>query len=198
MRRLTDEMGAAYEVPESALYQQTAGPTKTLYDTSTGERFDIPLELFPKEQKRQNVDLSQEIFSRNAHYQERLIQILLEECTLKIPEARERVELLVGPILAIGKVSSQEEYQKILMEIENLIRALYISNAITEDDSIHLLDQIEFFARWQLRRSITFDGKPNEREWLTVQSIHQKSELVGNEEERGGLMMTLSKLFGRG
>ena len=70
--------------------------------------------------------------------------------------------------------------------MENLIRSLYISNAISEEDSVYLMDQIEFFARWQLRRSVTFDGKPNEREWWTIQSIHQKTEVKGEQPGSGG------------
>src|SRR5690606_33825232 len=127
------------------------------------------------------------------------IKILLEDATLDIPGAKERFGILLGPILAIGKVTSKEDHHILMMKIENLIRSLYISNVISADDSMHLLDQIEFFADWQLRRSVTYDNTPNEREWLTVQSIHHKSQSGSQSDEKtGGLLSGLSKIFGRG
>lgn len=197
MRKLTDEYGNVYNVDPSILSTPTdGGPEKLLFDQRTGETFSLPASLFDDDPGAA-ADPGPGLPEPTPGYQEKLIEILLEKCTLTAPGARERVELLIGPILAIGKITSREEFSIVQMEIENLIRALYISNAITDADAAYLMDQIEFFARWQARRSITFDGKPNEREWLTVQSIHKKTEVTG-EQPGAGILASIGRAFGKG
>ncbi len=200
MRKLIDEYGYVYEIDEETLQTPPgAGPTKTLYDQSTGETFELPLSLFAPPPQQGNEPQNSALYQHSPSYQERLVEILLEKCRITAPGTREQVELLVGPILAIGKISSQAEHHIVLLEIENLIRSLYMSNAISEEDSIYLMDQIEFFARWQLRRSITYDGKPNEREWWTIQSIHQKTEVRGEQSnDGGGILSSIGRAFGKG
>ncbi len=197
MRTLIDEYGNAYNIDPALLTSPPSDgePGRLLYDAQTGEEFTLPNRYFDDQDDPATPASS--FPAPTPGYQEKLIEILLERCTLTTPGARERVELLIGPILAIGKITSREEFGIVLMEIENLIRALYISNAITDSDATYIMDQVEFFARWQARRSITFDGKPNEREWLTVQSIHKKTEIAG-EQPGSGILASIGRAFGKG
>lgn len=198
VREMRDDLGNVYEVTDEHLNYPITGSSIRLTDVKTNEVYEVDASLFG-ESGYNNQPNYQTIFSPSPQYQERLIKILLEDATLDIPGAKERFGLLLGPILAIGKVTSKEDHHILLMKIENLIRSLYISNVISADDSIHLLDQIEFFADWQLRRSVTYDNTPNEREWLTVQSIHHKSQSGSQSDEKtSGLLSGLSKIFGRG
>lgn len=195
MRRLIDEYGTTYTVEDEVLDTPCNGePTKRLYDLATGQAYDLPADLFDDEPAPPSLPPLPE---RTPAYQEKLVEVLLEKCTLNIKD-KERVALLIGPALAIGKITSQEDFAIAMTEVENLIRSLYISNAISEEDSVYLMDQIEFFARWQLRRSVTFDGKPNEREWWTIQSIHQKTEVKGEQPGSGGILGALGRAFGKG
>ena len=196
MRRLIDEYGTTYTVEDEVLDTPCNGePTKRLYDMATGQAYDLPADLFDDEPAPPSLPPLPE---RTPAYQEKLVEVLLEKCTLNVKD-KERVALLIGPALAIGKITSQEDFAIAMTEVENLIRSLYISNAISEEDSVYLMDQIEFFARWQLRRSVTFDGKPNEREWWTIQSIHQKTEVKGEQPgSGGGILSALGRAFGKG
>lgn len=195
MRRLIDEYGTTYTVEDEVIDTPCNGePTKRLYDLATGQAYDLPADLFDDEPAPPSLPALPE---RTPAYQEKLVEVLLEKCTLNIKD-KERVALLIGPALAIGKITSQEDFAIAMTEVENLIRSLYISNAISEEDSVYLMDQIEFFARWQLRRSVTFDGKPNEREWWTIQSIHQKTEVKGEQPGSGGILGALGRAFGKG
>lgn len=196
MRRLIDEYGTTYTVEDEVLDTPCNGePTKRLYDLATGQAYDLPADLFDDEPAQPSLPPLPE---RTPAYQEKLVEVLLEKCTLNVKD-KERVALLIGPALAIGKITSQEDFAIAMTEVENLIRSLYISNAISEEDSVYLMDQIEFFARWQLRRSVTFDGKPNEREWWTIQSIHQKTEVRGEQPgSGGGILGALGRAFGKG
>lgn len=196
MRRLIDEYGTTYTVEDEVLDTPCNGePTKRLYDQATGQAYDLPADLFDDEPVPPSLPALPE---RTPAYQEKLVEVLLEKCTLNVKD-KERVALLIGPALAIGKITSQEDFAIAMTEVENLIRSLYISNAISEEDSVYLMDQIEFFARWQLRRSVTFDGKPNEREWWTIQSIHQKTEVKGEQPgSGGGILGALGRAFGKG
>lgn len=196
MRRLIDEYGTTYTVEDEVLDTPCNGePTKRLYDLATGQAYDLPADLFDDEPAPPSLPALPE---RTPAYQEKLVEVLLEKCTLNVKD-KERVALLIGPALAIGKITSQEDFAIAMMEVENLIRSLYISNTISEEDSVYLMDQIEFFARWQLRRSVTFDGKPNEREWWTIQSIHQKTEVKGEQPgSGGGILGALGRAFGKG
>ena len=196
MRRLIDEYGTTYTVEDEVLDTPCNGePTKRLYDMATGQAYDLPADLFDDEPAPPSLPPLPE---RTPAYQEKLVEVLLEKCTLNVKD-KERVALLIGPALAIGKITSQEDFTIAMTEVENLIRSLYISNAISEEDSVYLMDQIEFFARWQLRRSVTFDGKPNEREWWTIQSIHQKTEVKGEQPgSGGGILSALGRAFGKG
>lgn len=196
MRRLIDEYGTTYTVEDEVLDTPCNGePTKRLYDLATGQAYDLPADLFDDEPAQPSLPPLPE---RTPAYQEKLVEVLLEKCTLNVKD-KERVALLIGPALAIGKITSQEDFAIAMTEVENLIRSLYISNAISEEDSVYLMDQIEFFARWQLRRSVTFDGKPNEREWWTIQSIHQKTEVKGEQPgSGGGILGALGRAFGKG
>lgn len=196
-RILSDEKtGEIFEIDESLLFAPPGPPPfRVLVDPKTGEEFNLSASLF---QDAGQAPVRQDrAFVPPPTYQEKLISILLERCRISTPQIKEDIELLAGPLLAIGKISSKEEYNVIMLEIENLVRALYMSGAITSEDSVYLLDELSFFARWQARRSVTFDGKPNERELWTIQSIHQKSEVVQNEPAPGGLTAGLGKLFGR-
>lgn len=195
MRRLIDEYGTTYTVEDEVIDTPCYGePTKRLYDLATGQAYDLPADLFDDEPAPPSLPPLPE---RTPAYQEKLVEVLLEKCTLNVKD-KERVALLIGPALAIGKITSQEDFTIAMTEVENLIRSLYISNAISEEDSVYLMDQIEFFARWQLRRSVTFDGKPNEREWWTIQSIHQKTEVKGEQPGSGGILGALGRAFGKG
>ncbi len=196
MRRLIDEYGTTYAVDDEVLGTPCNGePTKRLYDQATGQAYDLPADLFDDDEPAApSLPILPE---RTPAYQEKLVEVLLEKCTLDVKD-KERVALLIGPALAIGKITSQDDFAIAMMEVENLIRSLYISNTISEEDSVYLMDQIEFFARWQLRRSITFDGKPNEREWWTIQSIHQKTEVKGEQPgSGGGILGALGRAFGK-
>jgi len=195
MRRLIDEYGTTYTVDDEVLDTSCNGePAKRLYDQATGQAYDLPADLFDDEPAPPSLPALPE---RTPAYQEKLVEVLLEKCTLNVKD-KERVALLIGPTLAIGKITSQEDFAIAMMEVENLIRSLYISNTISEEDSVYLMDQIEFFARWQLRRSVTFDGKPNEREWWTIQSIHQKTEIKGEQPgSGGGILGALGRAFGK-
>lgn len=196
MRHLIDEYGTTYTVEDEVLDTPCNGePTKRLYDQATGQAYDLPADLFDDEPAPPSLPALPE---RTPAYQEKLVEVLLEKCTLDVKD-KERVALLIGPALAIGKITSQEDFAIAMMEVENLIRSLYISNTISEEDSVYLMDQIEFFARWQLRRSVTFDGKPNEREWWTIQSIHQKTEVKGEQPgSGGGILGAVGRAFGKG
>jgi len=195
MRRLIDEYGTTYTVDDEVLDTSCNGePAKRLYDQATGQAYDLPADLFDDEPAPPSLPALPE---RTPAYQEKLVEVLLEKCTLNVKD-KERVALLIGPTLAIGKITSLEDFAIAMMEVENLIRSLYISNTISEEDSVYLMDQIEFFARWQLRRSVTFDGKPNEREWWTIQSIHQKTEIKGEQPgSGGGILGALGRAFGK-
>ena len=194
MRRLIDEYGTTYTVDDEVLDTPcNGGPAKRLYDQATGQAYDLPADLFDDEPAPPPLPALPE---RTPAYQEKLVEVLLEKCTLDVKD-KERVALLIGPALAIGKITSQDDFAIAMMEVENLIRSLYISNTISEEDSVYLMDQIEFFARWQLRRSITFDGKPNEREWWTIQSIHQKTEIKGEQPGGGGILGAFGRAFGK-
>lgn len=199
-RLMYDENGEAYEIDESILAMRPGpGPYRTLTDSETGKTYQIPASMFT------GVDgggtgaagSGRGLLQATPTYHERLIEILLERCTITNPGIRQDIELLIGPVLAIGKITSKEEYNIVLLEIENLVRALYMSGAISDEDSVYLVDQISFFARWQARRSITFDGKPNERELWTIQSIHQKSEVVSPDVGGTGVLSGLGRMFGR-
>ncbi len=195
MKILIDETGAHYKVDEETIdeYSDYDGPTKRLYDQATGETYELPVSLFgegPTGEQTPDPGFP----PRTPEYQEKLIEVLLEH-TIETPD-KKRDALLTSSLLAIGKITSREDYLIARMEIENLIRALHLSDAITEDDSIYIMDQIEFFANWQLRRSITYDGKPNEREWWTIQSIHKKTEVKG-EQPGGGIIAGLRQVFGK-
>ncbi len=215
-RRLLDDIGQAYDVPQEAIDQATLSPpdpdqAMILRDPATGEVFALPRSWFnnspgPGRSATRGAQAQANYpYGPTPGYQERLIEILLEDCTLNIPGAREKIALLVGPILAIGKISSEEEYRIAQLEVENLIRSLYSEIVASSDDqdalgsSLYIMDQIEFFARWQLRRSIAYDNRPNEREWLTVQSIHQKQEYrdAASSGSSGGALSSLSRLFGK-
>ena len=196
MRHLIDEYGTTYTVDDEVLDTPCNGePAKRLYDQATGQAYDLPADLFDDDEPAPpTLPILPE---RTPAYQEKLVEVLLEKCTLDVKD-KERVALLIGPALAIGKITSQEDFAIAMMEVENLIRSLYISNTISEEDSVYLMDQIEFFARWQLRRSITFDGKPNEREWWTIQSIHQKTEGKGEQPgSGGGILGAFGRAFGK-
>ncbi|MDD4256202.1 MAG: hypothetical protein PHP59_12625 [Methanofollis sp.] len=194
MRRLIDEFGTTYTVDDEVLDTPCDGePTRRLYDQATGQAYDLPADLFDDEPAPAPTPI---LPARTPAYQEKLVEVLLEKCTLNVRD-KERVALLIGPALAIGKITSQEDFAVTMMEIENLIRSLYISNTVSEEDSIYLMDQIEFFARWQLRRSITFDGKPNEREWWTITAIHNKTEVKGEQPGGGGILSTIGRAFGK-
>jgi len=196
-RKLIDDYGVHYEVDEETLATpHNGGPTKRLYDQETGMTYHLPAEMFDDDDGGEVA--APRIPERTLPYQEKLIEVLLERTSLDPPN-KERVAVLIGPLLAIGKITSREDFRVLLMEIENLIRSLYISNAISEEDSVYLMDQIEFFARWQLRRSVTYDGKPNEREWWTIQSIHQKTEISGEQPTGGrGILSAIGRAFGKG
>ena len=192
MRRLIDEYGTTYTVEDEVLDTPCNGePAKRLYDLATGQAYDLPAVLFDDELAPPPLPALPERTP-----EQESVEVLLEKCTLNVKD-KERVALLIGPALAIGKITSQEDFAIAMMEVENLIRSLYISNTISEEDSVYLMDQIEFFARWQLRRSITFDGKPNEREWWTIQSIHQKTEVKGEQPGSGGILGALGRAFGK-
>lgn len=199
MRKLVDDGGVVYDVAEELLTApHNGGPTKRLYDQSTGKAYDLPADLFDDPGNGSGSDPRPKLPAPTLQYQEKLIEVLLERTSLDPPN-KERVAMLIGPLLAIGKITSKEDFRIVMLEIENLIRSLYISNIISEEDSVYLMDQIEFFARWQLRRSITYDGKPNEREWWTIQSIHQKSEIKGESPGTGGgVINTIARAFGKG
>jgi len=194
-----DEYGEAYEVDTSVLSMPAGpGPHRTLTDSETGKTYQIPASMFSGVDGATGATgPGRGLLQPTPTYHERLIEILLERCTITNPGIRQDIELLIGPVLAIGKITSKEEYNIILLEIENLVRALYMSGAISDEDSVYLVDQLTFFARWQARRSITFDGKPNERELWTIQSIHQKSETVSPDTGGSGLMSGLARMFGR-
>ena len=195
MRRLIDEYGTTYTVDDEVLDTPCNGePAKRLYDQATGQAYDLPADLFDDDEPAP--PSLPALPERTPAYQEKLVEVLLEKCTLDVKD-KERVALLIGPALAIGKITSQEDFAIAMMEVENLIRSLYISNTISEEDSVYLMDQIEFFARWQLRRSVTFDGKPNEREWWTIQSIHQKTEVKGEQPGGGGILGAFGRAFGK-
>lgn len=196
MRRLIDEYGTTYTVEDEVLDTPCNGePAKRLYDLATGQAYDLPADLFDDDEPAP--PSLPALPKRTPAYQEKLVEVLLEKCTLNVKD-KERVALLIGPALAIGKITSQEDFAIAMMEVENLIRSLYISNTISEEDSVYLMDQIEFFARWQLRRSVTFDGKPNEREWWTIQSIHQKTEIKGEQPgSGGGILGAFGRAFGK-
>lgn len=195
-RILRDDTGVDYEVDDAAFSMPAgSGPFRSLTDVATGERVELPESLFSGQASS---TARPGALQPRPGYQDKLIEILLERCTLTNPGIRQEVDLLTGSVLAVGKIGSKEEYAVIMLEIENLVRSLYLSNAITEEESIYVLDQLQFFARWQARRSITYDGKPNERELWTLQSIHQKTEVATPENQQGGLMGGLSRIFGRG
>ena len=195
MKTLIDETGARYDVDEETIdaYADYDGPTRRLYDPATGETYPLPDAMFDGGSAGEQTP-DPGFPPRTPEYQEKLIEVLLEH-TIETPD-KKRDALLTSSLLAIGKITSREDYRIARMEVENLIRALYLSDAITEDDSIYIMDQIEFFAHWQLRRSITYDGKPNEREWWTIQSIHKKTEVKG-EQPGGGALSALGNLFGK-
>ena len=200
-RLMYDEHGEAYEIDESILMMPPGpGPYKTLTDSETGKTYQIPASMFAGvdgSTAGAGTGLARGLLQAIPTYHERLIEILLERCTITNPGIRQDIELLIGPVLAIGKITSEDEYNIVLLEIENLVRALYMSGAISDEDSVYLVDQLTFFARWQARRSITFDGKPNERELWTIQSIHQKSETVSPDVGGTGVLSGLGRMFER-
>ena len=199
MLKLIDDSGVVYDVAEDLVTApHNGGATKRLYDQGTGKAYDLPADLFEDSGYEAERRGGAQLPPHTLQYQEKLIEVLLERTSLDPPN-KERVAMLIGPLLAIGKITSHEDFRIVMLEIENLIRSLYISNTISEDDSVYLMDQVEFFARWQLRRSITYDGKPNEREWWTIQSIHQKSEIKGEAPGTGGgVINTIARAFGKG
>lgn len=195
-RTVYDESGNMFEIADTLLSMPVTGPTVSLTDTETGEQYQVSRSLFDTPAGSGEDTLTDRLLSTPPSYHERLVEILLERCTIDNPGIQQDIELLVGPVLAIGKITSPEEHHIVLLEIENLVRALYMSGAISDDDSVYLIDQLTFFARWQARRSITYDGKPNERELWTIQSLHQRSEVV-QPERSTGIIGGLSRMFGR-
>lgn len=198
-RTVYDKHGNIFEIDSTILNMPAAPPVVTLTDTETGEQYQVSESLFESSEPVGGSDTSfaDALMTTPPSYHEKLVEILLERCTISNPGIRQDIEMLIGPVLAIGKITSREEYHIVLLEIENLVRALYMSGAIDNDDSVYLIDQLTFFARWQARRSITYDGKPNERELWTIQSIHQRSEMVQGEKP-SGFIGGLSRMFGRG
>ncbi len=194
-RTVYDSNGNMFEIASEVLSMPVAGPTTILTDSQTGEQYEVSQSLFDAPAGGED-DITDRLLSTPPSYHERLVEILLERCTISNPGIRQDVELLIGPVLAVGKITSREEYHIVLLEIENLVRALYMSGAVSDEDSVYLIDQLTFFARWQARRSITYDGKPNERELWTIQSLHHRSEVVP-PEKTGNIMDSLSRVFRR-
>ena len=108
---------------------------------------------------------------------ERQLQIFLENTGL--PEDLQKTFWALGHQLALTKLTNQAEYDLVKLKIENLIRLYMIEGLIDDEAALLTIEMLEFWAGdIELRRSITFDGKPNERELWTIQGVHQKIEQV--------------------
>lgn len=143
----------------------------TLYDDQ-GQEYSVPDDLF---------DQGGGILSRTLSPNEKQIQVFLEDS--RIPEPLRAKFWALYHKLALIKVTSREDYYVLRMQIENLIRSAYINSDVPDEATFLGMEMLEFDAGdIELRRSITYDGKPNERELWGLAQIHQKIERVGESD----------------
>lgn len=177
---LYDAAGTQYAVPGEILQNPPAatGPTRQLRDAA-GRVYDLPAELFADDPAPapQPGAAPPGSLPRSIPPNERQLQIFLENTGL--PEDLQKTFWALGHQLALTKLTSQAEYDLVKLKIENLIRLYMIEGLIDDEAALLITEMLEFWAGdIELRRSITFDGKPNERELWTIQGVHQKIEQV--------------------
>lgn len=176
---LYDAAGTQYAVPGEILQNPPAapGPTRQLRDAA-GRVYDLPAELFTDDEPTSpSGAIPAGSLPRSMPPNERQLQIFLENTGL--PKELRDTFWALGHQLALTKLTSQAEYDLVKLKIENLIRLCMIEGLFDDSASLLLIEQLELWAGdIELRRSITFDGKPNERELWTIQGVHQKIEQV--------------------
>lgn len=204
-RLLVDSAGIEYDVPTEYLAQPPAGTqTRTLRDPSTGETFDLDASLFdtspsPQPPQTQRSSPTTSAITPPPGYQEHLIKVILDRSDIP-EELQARAGIFTSPLLAVGKVASRQDQYIAELRLENLQRAFFMSNELEASDSIFNMELLKFISTLQISRAITWDNKPNEREWLTAQSIHQKTDIRSSEggTQAGGITGMVKGIFGKG
>ncbi len=203
-RILTDTTGTEYEVPDDYLATPApAGtPARTLRDPATGETFSLPASLFedsaqPASQTQHRSPTTTAI-TPPPGYQEHLIKVILDRSDIPIA-LQARAGIFTSPLLAVSKIATPQQQYVTELRLENLQRAFFMSNELEPSDSIFEMELLKFISNLQISRAITYDNKPNEREWLTAQSIHQKTDIRSSEGNgSSGVTGMIGKIFGKG
>jgi hypothetical protein len=87
-----------------------------------------------------------------------------------IPDHLRRYYWAISYTLAISKITSEDDYERIRLEIDNILRIASLSG-----DNISLSDaeQLALYADTELRRSRTYDGTPHERYLWVYRDVRQ-------------------------
>ena len=192
---LYDAAGQEWHVPMEALsVEPTAGEkTRRLYHPQTGAVYEVPERLFEQQPPKPNTLGN---FSRSPTAQEQQLFIFLQDD--RIPQKLRDKFFILSYRLALTKITSPEAARKMQMKIENLLRAAYITGELEEGISYLDLEMLEFAAGdVELNRSITYDGKPTERELWTIQTVNQNVRQTGESEAQrgGGILGAVHALF---
>jgi hypothetical protein len=128
---------------------------------------------------------SQGGFTRTKAPAEKQLETFLEDSRMP-PELKKKFWALYHK-LALIKITNPTELQKMRWQIENLVRAAYLTNQV-DDKILTLLDLelLEFDSgAVELSRSIAFDEHPTERELWTMQTINQNQNLKQRMAQSG-------------
>lgn len=124
-------------------------------------------------------------FSRTKAPAEQQIETFLKSSRMP-PELQKKFWALYHK-LALIKITNPTELQKMRWQIENLVRAAYLTNQV-DDKILTLLDLelLEFDSgSVELSRSIAFDEHPTERELWTIQTVNQNQKLTQGQPPGG-------------
>ena len=127
----------------------------------------------------------QQGFTRTKAPAEKQLETFLEDTRMP-PELKRKFWALYHK-LALIKITSPTELQKMRWQIENLIRAAYLTNQV-DDKILTLLDLelLEFDSgAVELSRSIAFDEHPTERELWTIQTVNQNQNIKQGQSPGG-------------
>jgi hypothetical protein len=121
---------------------------------------------------------------------EKQLETFLEDTRMP-PELQRKFWALYHK-LALIKITNPTELQKMRWQIENLVRAAYLTNQV-DDKILTLLDLelLEFDSgSVELSRSIAFDEHPTERELWTIQTVNQNQNVksMAGQQGSGGFL----------
>lgn len=169
---------------------------KVLVDPDTGERYQID-DAGAYSDTGNGADVEEALggagetgIRRPLPPQDRQLRVFLE--STERPDDLRRKFWGFGHKLALIKLTRPEEYRVVRMQLENIIRAAYITSDIPDAETLLNMELLEFESGdIELRRSNTYDGKPNERELWTIQGIHQRIERPPEEPQGSGFIANL-------